>query len=207
MSSLITHFNIVIIIFTALVSYYALNNITFFEKAAFRPYYIRERKEWMRWILHGFIHVDYMHLFVNMLTLYFFGDALMVYFTQLFGDNSIFFYLFFYLSAIVVSSIYGYYRHRNDFSYSAVGASGAVAAVLFSAILFSPFTKVCLYGAICIPGWLFALLYLYYEYVMGKRKQDNIGHDAHISGAIYGILFTLLIYPEAVMAFVDYFKK
>jgi len=197
----------IMILVTALISYYALNNHSFFEKATFRPYLINHSREWWRWITNGFVHIDYSHLFVNMLSLYFFGTNLLYYLQSLAGDFSPILFLLFYISAIAVSGSYSYVRHKNDFSYSAVGASGAVSAVVFSCILFDPFSKIYLYFAIGIPSWIFGLLYLYYEYYMGKRQMDNIGHDAHFAGAIYGLLFTLMIYPQSVMNFIAHFTS
>ncbi len=201
------YFNLsnIIIVVTALISYYALNNYPFFEKAAFRPYMIKHNREWWRWVTNGFIHIDYGHLFVNMLSLYFFGRNLLYYLEAVIGDLSSILFVIFYISAIAVSGIYSYVRHKDDFAYSAVGASGAVSAVIFSCILFDPFSKIYLYFAIGIPSWIFGILYLVYEYYMGKKQLDNIGHDAHFSGAVYGLVFTIVIFPQAALSFIQYF--
>jgi membrane associated rhomboid family serine protease len=192
---------------TVLISLYALNNYTVFEKAAFRPYLIKQNKEYWRWVTNGFIHVDYAHLFVNMLSLYFFGSNLLKYIEALTGSLAPIVFVLFYVSAIAISGIYSYMKHQDQYSYSAVGASGAVSAVVFACIMFNPFSKIYLYFAIGIPSWLFGILYLYYEYVMGKKQMDNIGHDAHFSGAIYGLAFALIIYPQSVLNIIGHFTS
>ena len=199
--------SVILIVFTSLVSYYALNNYSTFEKASFRPYRIRYNREWWRWVTNGFIHIDYMHLFVNMLSLYFFGRNLELYLGAIVPGLAPAAFLLFYISAIAVSGIYSYLRHKNDFSYSAVGASGAVSAVIFSCIMFDPFSKIYLYFALGIPSWIFGILYLFYEYYMGKKQMDNIGHDAHFSGAVYGLVFTIILYPQSVIAFIGHFIR
>lgn len=192
---------------TVMISLYALNNYTVFEKAAFRPYLIKQNKEYWRWVTNGFIHVDYAHLFVNMLSLYFFGSNLLQYIDALAGSLAPIVFVLFYVSAIAISGIYSYMKHQDQYSYSAVGASGAVSAVVFACIMFDPFSKIYLYFAIGIPSWLFGILYLYYEYVMGKKQMDNIGHDAHFSGAIYGLVFALIIYPQSVLNIIGHFTS
>jgi membrane associated rhomboid family serine protease len=205
-SSFLNISNIVIVV-TVLISLYALQNYSFLEKASFRPYKIKNDKEWWRWITNGFIHINNAHLFVNMLSLYFFGTNMLMYLQALIGDISSMLFLLFYVSAIAISGIYSYVKHKDDFGYSAVGASGAVSAVIFSCIMFDPFSKIYLYFAIGIPSWIFGLLYLYYEYYMGKRQMDNIGHDAHFSGAVYGLVFTVILYPQSITEFISHFTR
>jgi membrane associated rhomboid family serine protease len=105
-----------------------------------------------------------------------------------------------YVGAIVVSSIPGYYKHRYDPSYRAVGASGATSAVLFAAILFYPTAQMAFPPG---PFWLVGLLFLGYEWFMSKRGNDGIAHDAHFYGALYGILFTLILDPLALERCID----
>ncbi len=196
---------IIIILLTVIISITAFGQHQFFNKAKFNPYSISKRNEWWRWISGGFIHADYFHLGVNMLTLYFFGANLEFYFNSYFGLNGLFLYAAMYLIAIPVSSMFSYYKHLHDPGYSAIGASGAVSAVLFSAILFDPMSKIYLYFAIGIPAWLFGILYLIYSYAMGKKQLDNIGHDAHFFGALFGLVFTIIIKPDVVMMFIQHF--
>ncbi|MES2618482.1 MAG: rhomboid family intramembrane serine protease [Bacteroidota bacterium] len=194
-----------IIAITIILSLFALNDRLFFEKAKFNPWSIAHRNEWWRWVSGGFIHADYMHLGVNMLTLYFFGPILESNFVGLFDVTGYFLFAVLYLLAVPFSSMYSYYKHKDDFTYSAIGASGAVSAILFGTILFAPTSSVCLYFAICIPAWLFGILYLVYEYYMGKRQLDNIGHDAHFYGALFGLVFVIIVYPSVIPEFIGQF--
>lgn len=191
-----------IIIFTVVLSISAFQNYTLFEKALFRPWLMKQSNEWWRWISSGFIHKDYGHLIVNMLSFYFFGSVVEGYFADISGTGNGILFLVFYLSALVVSSMFDYHRYQDQYGYSALGASGAVSAVIFAYILFNPFGKIYLYFMIGIPSWLFGILYLYYEYAMARRQNDNIGHNAHFFGAVYGLVFPILIHPPAALDFV-----
>ncbi|MEX0595278.1 MAG: rhomboid family intramembrane serine protease [Candidatus Paceibacterota bacterium] len=194
-----------IILATAIVSYLAFSNPSLFHKLTFSPYRIKHNKEYIRWIGHGFIHADYMHLIVNMMTLYFFSSALEQISMIIAGQFWFLYFVLFYLLAIVMSSLYSYHKNKDNYSYSAVGASGATSAMVFSYILFAPTSKIYLYFAIGIPSWLFGVLYLVYSYYMGKKQQDNIGHDAHLFGALFGVVFTIISYPDVVLSFLSAF--
>lgn len=172
----------------------AFQNYGLLEKTLFRPYLMKQNNEWWRWISSGFVHKDYGHLLVNMLSFYFFGAVVEQMYAAITGSGIMF--LIFYLSAIVVSGMYDYHRFQNRYEYAALGASGAVSAVIFSYIMFDPFGKIYLYFMIGIPAWLFGVLYLWYEYYMGRKGTDNIGHNAHFFGAVYGLLFPVIIRPE-----------
>lgn len=198
---------ILIICLTVLISIAAFGQHQFFEKAKFSPYAIAHRREWWRWVSGGFIHADYFHLGVNMITLYFFGTNLEHYFALVSETNGTFLLAAMYLLAIPLSSMYSYYKHKDDPGYSAVGASGAVSAILFSSILFSPQSMIYLYFAIGIPAWLFGILYLLYSYSMSKKQVDNIGHDAHFFGALFGMIFTIIIKPDILLLFVQNFTN
>jgi membrane associated rhomboid family serine protease len=196
---------LLIILVTAIVSYLAFGNPALFEKLVFSPYRIKHNKEYIRWIGHGFIHADYMHLIVNMMTLYFFSSALEQISMVVAGDYWFLYFVAFYLLSIVMSSLYAYHKNKDNYSYSAVGASGATSAMIFSYILFAPTSKIYLYFAIGIPAWLFGVLYLVYEFYMGKKQQDNIGHDAHFFGALFGVVFTIISYPDVIAIFLSAF--
>ena len=151
-----------------------------------------------RIMTHGFIHADFFHLFVNMLTLYFFGPTL---------ENYIFTtpqYIALYLTAIPAASLFDLFKHKNDYNYRSLGASGAVSAVVFATIILDPWFKgVCLYGALCLPNLLFGALYIFYSAWMAKRGGDNIGHNAHLWGALYGFAFTALMRPDLLKNFIE----
>lgn len=196
-----------IMIITVCLSIAAFGQYSFFEKAKFNPWSIAHRKEYWRWVTGGFVHADYMHLIVNMLSLYFFGPMTEQYFIYIFGSPGSLLFLLMYTLSIPLSSMYAYYKHKNNFAYSAIGASGAVCAVMFSGILFSPRSEICLYFAICIPAWVFGILYLVYEYYMNKKQVDNTAHDAHFFGALFGIIFTIISYPDVIQHFISQFTS
>lgn len=174
-----------------------------FDKLKFDACEVWHGKQWHRMLTYGFVHGSWGHLLFNMLTLFFFGGVVEKYFGVAFGQTAgIILYIVLYLSAILVSTIGDLYRYRDDCSYSAVGASGAVSAVLFASILFEPKMGIYIYFIpIPVPGYLFAPLYLLYCWYMAKRNMDNIGHSAHFWGAIYGFLFPLLFRPGIFMHF------
>jgi membrane associated rhomboid family serine protease len=194
-----------IIILTIGLSLLAFQNYSFYEKALFRPYLIKHSNEWWRWISSGFIHQDYMHLIVNMLSFYFFADVMLEHFNKISNTDNGILFLLFYLSALVMSGMFSYYKYQNNYGYAALGASGAVSAIIFSYILVSPLSSIYLYYVIKIPAWLFGILYLYYEYAMGKKQIDNVGHDAHFFGALYGFVFPIIIHPQSGLDFLRNF--
>ena len=133
-----------------------------------------------------------------MLTLYFFGRIVEAYFQVCFGEGlGIVLYVLLYVSAMAVSTLWDLFKYRDDWNYSAVGASGAVSAILFASILFEPKMGIYIYLIpIPVPGYIFAPLYLLYCWWMAKRNADNIGHTAHFWGAVYGLLFPLACRPD-----------
>lgn len=184
----------ILIAFTALISIPAFKNNDWFYKLQFNPYQVYHRKQFYRLVTHGFLHANWTHLIINMLVLYFFGPHLESYLSQILGPGlSHIVYLLYYFGAIIIASLTSLFRHKNDPWYNAVGASGAVSAVLFSFIFFNPWELLYIYGIIPVPGIIMGVLYLIYSHYMSKRESDNVNHDAHISGAIYGFVFPLFI--------------
>ena len=195
---------LILIIITVGISWYALSNHSLMEKWIFYPYTVNRDNSWHRFITSGFLHADFSHLFFNMFTLYFFGSNVEYTFVGGFGAvTGILIYLLIYIGGIIVSDIPTYIKHRNDPGYRALGASGGVAAVVFSSILFYPTSDICLYAVLCIPGFILGILYLMYSYFSGKRMGDNINHDAHFYGALYGFILSLAIVPQAGPMFID----
>jgi membrane associated rhomboid family serine protease len=183
-----------IIGFTVLISYQGFNNKEFFNKYMFNAYMIFHKKDYKRLISHGFIHADWMHLIFNMLTLYFFGDFVEDVFNANFGHWGSVIYLLLYLSAIPLSSAVSLIKYKDQHWYNSVGASGAVSAILFAAILFNPNMRIVLmFLPIPMPAYFFGIVYLAYTQYSSRRDSDNINHDAHFIGSIYGILFPILI--------------
>lgn len=187
---------IIFIAITVAISLYAWNNADIMNKWIMNAYAVHKHKEYYRFLTSGFLHADYGHLFFNMFSLYFFGRNVEYYFSSLFGEQtgSILFAVL-YLAGIVVANYPDFAKHKNDSNYNALGASGGVSAVVFSAILFSPTTGIYVYF-IQMPAFIYAILYTAYSYYMSRRNMDNIGHSAHLAGAAFGIVFTLTLQPS-----------
>ena len=196
---------IIIIAVTCLVSILCFRGRPDAGRLWFSAYGVWHRREWYRTLSYGLVHGGWGHLFFNMLTLYFFGDVVERYFSAAFGPGAgIVLYVILYVSAVAVSTIGDLIKYRNDPSYCAVGASGAVSAVLFASILFDPKMGIYIYLIpIPVPGYIFAPLYLFYCWYMNRRKMDNIGHSAHFWGAVYGLLFPLAIRPDIFIHFLN----
>lgn len=184
-----------ILILTILTSWRAFESPELRYKTLFIPDIIERRKEWYRFISHGFIHADFIHLAFNMLSFWSFGRIIESFFKAHFGLllGSLFFLLLYFLS-MIAAAIPSFLKHRHNSGYSALGASGAVSGVLMGVILLFPFIPIQFFFIpIDIPGVLFAVLYLAYSSYAAQHANDNIGHDAHFFGAIFGILFTLAL--------------
>lgn len=198
---------ILIIILTGFTSYKAFNDIAFFDKLKFNASHTINSKEYYRLFSSGLIHADWMHLIINMYVLYMFGEIVLYFFLLIFGLFANLHFLVLYILGLGLSSIPSLIKHRNNYAYNAVGASGAVSAVVFSSILLYPQGGI---GFIFIPGidipsWLFGILYLAYSAYMSKKNIDNIGHDAHFWGAIWGLVYTIIIRPEVVINILNLF--
>ncbi|MDR1273503.1 MAG: rhomboid family intramembrane serine protease [Odoribacteraceae bacterium] len=191
-----------IIIATVLVSIACFNNEKLFYGLAFSAARAVRRGEWYRLITHGFVHADWMHLFVNMFTFYSFGLYIEKMFDEYLGFGAWAFPLL-YFGGMVIASLHDVVKRRDDAFYTSVGASGAVSAVLFASIFMNPWSKIYLFAAIPIPGILFGGLYLFYCQYMARRGGDNINHNAHFYGAVYGLVFPALLEPGLVRHFLN----
>lgn len=189
---------VIIIAITCVVSIMCFNGRLNGNKLLFNAYQVWHRKEWYRMYSSGIIHSGWGHLFFNMLTLYFFGKVVEQYFGVAFGNVlGAILYVVLYVSALAVSSIGDLIKYRDNWNYNALGASGAVSAILFASILFAPKMGIYIYLIpIPVPGYIFAPLYLLYCWYMAKRNMDNIGHTAHFWGAVYGLLFPIACRPD-----------
>ena len=199
---------LIIIIVTSLVSILCFTGMLPFDSLKFSAWDVWHRKRWYQMLSYGLVHGGWGHLLFNMLTLYFFGDVVEKYFQAAFGPGTgIVLYLLLYVSAIAVSTIGDLVKYRDEPHYSAVGASGAVSAILFASILFEPKMGIYMYFIpIPIPGYIFAPLYLLYCWWAAKRNMDNIGHSAHFWGAVYGLLFPLICNPQIFTHFLNQLK-
>lgn len=192
---------ILIIIITAVISVVAFQQVEIMYKYNFNAYQIYHRKQWYRIITHAFLHANWEHLIINMLVFWSFGTALWHYFYVYFGQNVLALYLGLYFGGIVISSIFSLIKEKDNYNYNALGASGAVSAVTFACVFFSPMSKIYFFGIIPIPGILFGVIYLAYSYYMGKKNVDNIGHDAHFWGAVYGFVYPIILKPSLLSNF------
>ncbi|WP_304196420.1 rhomboid family intramembrane serine protease [Flavobacterium alvei] len=180
---------IAVIAATCLFSYKGFNDLAFFRKYEFHIGSIRAGEQ-IRMISSGFLHADLGHLFFNMFTLYMFAPVVI----QYFGNTS---FLLIYMGSLVFGSLLTLFMHKNDYNYRAIGASGAVMGIIYSAILINPNMSLYLFFIpIPIPAYLFGIGYLLYSIYGMKAKNDNIGHTAHFGGAIGGYLITLIKDPE-----------
>ncbi|MHA7131961.1 rhomboid family intramembrane serine protease [Algoriphagus namhaensis] len=195
---------VILILLTCVSSFYGFNQSQFLDRWMFTPYEIHHRGQWDRFVLSGFIHKDYVHLLFNMFTFYFFGRVVEQFLAFKFGSavGGVLFVLF-YLSAIVISDIPTYLKHKENLYYRALGASGGTAAMVFSSIIILPLADICLFGILCLPGFILGVLFLIYSYTKGKTGGDNINHDAHLYGAILGIVFILVLSPSSGLDFID----
>ena len=189
---------LIIIIVTSLVSILCFTGTLPFDYLKFSAWDVWHRKRWYQMLSYGLVHGGWGHLLFNMLTLYFFGGVVENFFQAAFGPGTgIVLYLLLYVSAIAVSTIGDLVKYKDEPHYSAVGASGAVSAILFASILFEPKMGIYMYFIpIPIPGYIFAPLYLLYCWWAAKRNMDNIGHSAHFWGAVYGLVFPLICNPQ-----------
>jgi len=179
---------IALILLNVVVSFKGFNDISFFRKYEFHIGSIRSGDQ-IRMFSSAFLHADISHLFFNMLTLYFFAPVVMAYM----GELS---FLLVYFASLIFGSLLTLLLHKDDYSYRAIGASGAVTGVLYSAILLQPDMMLGIFFVIPMPAYIFGILYLLYSIYGMRAKNDNIGHTAHFGGAVGGYLITLAKEPH-----------
>jgi membrane associated rhomboid family serine protease len=190
---------VIIIIITCIISFTAFSSEKIINDLIFWPPMIKEKHQYYRFITSGLIHADIPHLAFNMITLYFFGRLVEEYlFIPKIGKTG---YLLFYIAGIIVSEIPSYIRHRNNYSYRSLGASGAVTAVLFSFILLAPWQTIYVFF-LPVPAIIFAALYVGYSIYMDRKGGDNVNHSAHLWGAAWGVAFTLFMEPAIINRFI-----
>lgn len=185
---------------TVIVSFMCFGRPDLVNRLSFNSYAIIRRKEWYRMITHGFIHADMTHLLVNMFTFWSFGT----YMESLFMMAGLgrWGFMGLYFGGMIFSSLYDLFKYRDNIYYQSIGASGAVSAVLFASILFNPWGSILLFAIIPIPGIVFGVLYLLYCQYMAKQASDNVNHNAHFYGAVYGLLFPILLQPSLLYSFI-----
>ena len=186
----------IIIAVTAVISLIGFANNDFFNNYSFRVFEIIKGKEFYRLVSSGFLHGSVMHLFFNMLVLYLFSDALIA----IVGVPH---YFMIYAISLIFGNLLALFIHRNHHEYSAIGASGAVSGIVFATIVYAPGAKLgFLFLPISMPGWIFGIIYILGTIYGIKLQSDNIGHEAHLGGAIAGILLACSIIPKVI--FINY---
>ena len=186
---------LVIVAITVLVSFAAFNNDELLNKLIFSPYQAKHQNEWWRAITHGFIHGDHMHLFFNMYVFYNFGELIEGTLKYYYGSFSgSLFFIGLYVGGLLFATLPSLTKHADNPIYRSLGASGAVSSVLFAFIIYYPSEKLSLlFIPIGIPAYIFGLLYLAFETYSNKKGRANIAHDAHIAGAIFGLIYIVAI--------------
>ncbi|MDO1527802.1 rhomboid family intramembrane serine protease [Fulvimonas sp. R45] len=190
---------ILILAVTCVVSFIAFNNRRVMDDLILWPPAVARKHEYYRLLTYGLVHADGTHLLFNMLTLFFFGRAMAPFYDGALGG--MFGFALFYLGGLVVSILPTYLKNRNNPNYHSLGASGAVSAVLFGYILLAPWSRI-LVLVVPMPAIVYAVLYTAYSIYMDRRGQDHINHSAHLWGAAYGVVFTLLVNPRVLPYFI-----
>jgi membrane associated rhomboid family serine protease len=181
----------ILIVINLIVSYKGFKNRLFFDKYNFKVDSVLVQKDYKRVVTSGFLHVGWMHLIFNMLSLYFFSGSL-----EMFGA---FTYLLIYFAGLVGGNLLSLFIHRYSGDYSSVGASGAIFAVIFSSIALVPGLSISLFFLPAIPGWLLGLVYVIASIYGIRSRTQNIGHDAHLGGGLAGMLVAVLLNPSVVI--------
>lgn len=162
--------------------------------------------QWWRMLTSGLLHADFMHLAINMFVLYMFGQNLEMFFKYLFGVNGIYYFLALYFIGIIVANISSVIKHKDNSGYNALGASGATSALVFAFVVLDPWGKTIGFFIIpagVLPNIVFGILYLAYCVYMSRRGQDNIGHEAHFYGALWGAFFMFATVPNLIYLFLE----
>lgn len=199
-----------LIVANVIFSLIGFSNAEMVDKTIMWPYRVARENQYIRFITSGFLHADMLHLFFNMFTLFFFGRMLEYYFSYyVLGGNLS--YLLLYFLGLIISDVPSYFKHKDDYNYRSLGASGAVSAVVFATIVFSPWNSIYIYGALKISAAVYAVLYIVYCVYMGKKSSDNVNHDAHLWGSLFGLAFTLaliaFLQPALFTGIIDQLKQ
>jgi membrane associated rhomboid family serine protease len=185
--------SIIIIAANFLISYKGFNDRAFFEKYKFEVDKILIEKEYYRLITSGFLHVDWTHIIFNMISLFAFSELLEIHIGPIY-------FLIIYFGSLIAGDLLALFIHKNHGDYSSVGASGAVCGIIFASIALFPGLEIGFFILpISIPSWIYGLLYTAYSIYGIKSKRDNIGHEAHLGGALVGMLIAIFLYPNSLV--------
>lgn len=180
----------IIIALTVGVSLYGFSDKRFFARYKFSTYAIEDMRQIDRLLTSGFLHVDTMHLLFNIFALYFFSDVVI-------GATNVFKYVVIYFAAILMGNLVSLWIYRRDMTYTAVGASGGVAGIIFASIAIYPSMTLMIFPLpIPLPGWVFGIGYLLYSVYGMSKNLGNIGHTAHLGGAVMGLMLAIAFDPQ-----------
>lgn len=186
----VTFYIVVVNVITSLAALYLYPPL--FEAGYLKPYRTVRQKTWYELLTSGFLHANLGHLFVNMFTLYFFGPVM----ERVMGGE---YFLGLYLTGLIVAGIPSVIKYKDDPNYATLGASGAVGSVLFAFIFLFPMEGIMLMLIpIPIPAFVFAILYLIYSMYASKQERGKINHEAHVAGALWGIIYLVLFVPNTI---------
>ena len=180
---------IIILVATIAISYQGFNNASFFNRYKFNVGAV-QKGDYVRLLSSGFLHADWQHLILNMVSLYFFQDVII-------GSMGNLLFLLIYFGSMLLGSIFSLRIYKRQPYYSAIGASGAVSGIIFAAIALYPTAL----SVNFLPGWLFGALYFGYSVFMmfNPQQGDNLGHAAHLGGALFGLAVVIVYAPEVVI--------
>ncbi len=190
---------LIIIAITCVVSFMAFKNAKLMNDLILWPPAIERNREYHRLVTYGVVHADFGHLLFNMITLFFFGAYVERFYTATLGTTG---FALFYIGALVASILPTYFKNRNNAAYRSLGASGAVSAVLFTFVLFAPWSQILVFF-VPMPAIIYAVLYVGYSIWMDRRGGDRVNHSAHLWGAAYGVAFTVITRPTVMSHFID----
>lgn len=184
---------IILIVINVFFTYKGLKYREIFDQYSFEVDHILLYKDYKRLVTSGFLHVNWMHLLFNMMSLFVFSESM-----ELFISAQE--YLFIYFVSLIGGNLFSLYVHRNHGDYTAVGASGAVSGIIFGCIALQPGIGVGVFFVpVSVPGWLFGLFFVLYSVYGIQSKRDNIGHEAHLGGAIIGLIAAVIVHPSSIL--------
>ncbi len=195
---------LILVIITCVISIACFNNKNLFDQLKHYPIAESRNGQYYRWLTSGFVHGDFMHLFINMFVLHEFGRSVENYLVHHFDKTGgSILYLATYLLIIIMGDVPTYYKHKDNAYFASVGASGGVSGIIFIFILLNPWNMLGLYMIIPVPAIIFGVLYLWYSTWASKNQNSNIDHEAHFYGAVAGILIAIVSRPMIIQEFVD----
>lgn len=196
----------IIVILTCIISWQGMNNQNFQNQCLFIPYEVKNSNEYYRVLSHMLIHADIAHLAFNMISLFYLGGYLEMELTYEFGNLGLYYFVIIYIFGGMAATIFPFYKNSDNILYRSLGASGAVSAVVFATIMWNPQLELMLlFIPIPIKAYILGPLYLLVEYYSMRRGGSGVAHDAHLGGALFGILFVLLIDVNKGVEFLSIF--